>query len=304
MEYFSDREKGPRPRTEETISPLVWGGIGAVVKTLVSSGAFGFRFPETCPDGAGTAGTDENLLSLALKAEIPELDWPLKTDPMHPMPTWAGNRQEQESVVPGTLIVLDFIEFCYQSIGKPIQDSYHSFFRHYHLTFDEQEGQEEFRVNINRIFGRNGVAYQLSPSGQIERLAPLGLRELLSAPSFLSGDTSLDRMLEDARRKFLNPAVVVRQEALECLWDCWERLKTLDNQDKKVSIAKRLVSVAPEVAFRERLDKEGKELTDIGNKFHIRHKEVTQIPITIPAHLDYLFHRMFSFIQLLLHKPK
>ena len=31
MEYFSDKEKGPKPRATETISPSAWGGIVAIV---------------------------------------------------------------------------------------------------------------------------------------------------------------------------------------------------------------------------------------------------------------------------------
>lgn len=75
--YFSDREQGPRPRTEEVVSPVVWGGVVVLVQSLISTGAFGARFPELCPDGHGPIGTDENALSLAVQAEMPRLSWPL-----------------------------------------------------------------------------------------------------------------------------------------------------------------------------------------------------------------------------------
>ena len=42
------------------------------------------------------------------------------------------------------------------------------------------------------------------------------------------------------------------------------------------------------------------QLTDIGNNFMIRHTEVTKPPITESIHVDYLFHRLFSFIRMLL----
>jgi hypothetical protein len=33
------------------------------------------------------------------------------------------------------------------------------------------------------------------------------------------------------------------------------------------------------------------ELTEIGNRFMVRHTETDKIPITESAHVDYLFHR-------------
>lgn len=50
------------------------------------------------------------------------------------------------------------------------------------------------------------------------------------------------------------------------------------------------------------LEDEAQKLTDIGNSFHIRHAEVAQIRITDSLVLDYLFHRLFSMIQLLILK--
>jgi hypothetical protein len=45
-DYFSDRENGPRARTDQIISPVVWAGLVGTVQALVNSGAFGLRFPE------------------------------------------------------------------------------------------------------------------------------------------------------------------------------------------------------------------------------------------------------------------
>lgn len=297
MDYFSDRENGPRPRVDESISPFAWGGIVAIVQALISSGAFGIKYPEMCQDGAGPVGTDEKSLSLVLRAEIPDLDWPLKTT----AESQENLSFDQEPFAPATLVVLDFIEFCFRSIGKPIQHDFHKFSQHHHLSFDEQAGQEEFRTNVNRIFARNGIAYDLSATGRVERVAPPVLREELSNAVFSSGDGTLDRMLEEARQKFLSPDVPIRREALERLWDCWERLKSqADPNNKKIAVATLLDRAAHDVPFRTVLEKEARELTDIGNSFHIRHSEVSQTPLTSSAHIDYLFHRLFCLVLLLL----
>ena len=58
--------------------------------------------------------------------------------------------------------------------------------------------------------------------------------------------------------------------------------------------------VATEQEFREKLNLEAKALTDIGNDFQIRHSEVGKTPIESSAQIDYLFHRLFALIYLLI----
>ena len=45
---------------------------------------------------------------------------------------------------------------------------------------------------------------------------------------------------------------------------------------------------------------EAKQLTDIGNAFQIRHSETTQERLHAAAQVDYLFHRLFSLVYLIL----
>lgn len=145
--------------------------------------------------------------------------------------------------------------------------------------------------------------YELNQNGAIVRLAPPILQESIINTIFRTGDYTLDQMLEEARRKFLNPDVSLRREAIERLWDAWERIKTIERPDnKKLSICLLLNKAALEPVVRQLLEDEAKKLTEIGNSFQIRHSEVTQTRISDSDHLDYLFHRLFSMIQLLLRK--
>jgi len=282
--YFSDRELGPQPSAVGEISQKVWGGIVAAINSRIADGSFGYRFPAECPDGAGIYGCDDASFSDALAAEIPGISLPMMS-----------------SVVPSTLAILDLIEFCHRCVAKSIQGGYHDFFRHHHLTFDPEAGQERFRADIGRIFSRNGLAYKLKDNGQIVRLAPVVLGETLVPAVFRTGDTDLDSLLESARTKFLDPDPAVRRESLEKLWDAWERIKTIEpGADKKASIEAMLIRVAPEPDFREKLDEEARDLTSIGNNFRIRHSETRQTPLQLDEHVDYLFHRMFSLIRLIL----
>ena len=54
--------------------------------------------------------------------------------------------------------------------------------------------------------------------------------------------------------------------------------------------------------YEEYLGKEATTLTEIGNKFQIRHFEADKQPITDLAHVDYLFFRMFALIDLFVKK--
>ena len=134
------------------------------------------------------------------------------------------------------------------------------------------------------------------------RLASAVLDESLAKTLFRTGDATLDGLLETARQKFLNRVPDVRRDALEKLWDAWERLKTLEaGEDKKASTKLLLDKASPEPVFRDRFEQEAVQLTEIGNKFMIRHSETNKVPIVESVHVDYFFHRMFALIRLLLH---
>lgn len=297
--YFSDRENGPRPRIEQTIGPTVWAAIVGAVQGLVNGGALALRFPERCPDGQAICGCDEGALAASVGAEMPGLAWPLMVN----VEVVEGFDRRFEDFAPPTLLILDFLEYIHAAVAKPIPGKYHDYFRHHHLTFDQDEGRSEFRALINRLFARNGLAFEMLSSGRIVRVLPLVFGEELQRAAFNSGDRTLDTLLEESRAKFTDRNPLVRREALERLWDAWERLKSLaDPQDKKRSVQKILDAVTSEPNLRARLEAEARELNDIGNSHLIRHYEVQQVPVIDVDHVDYLFHRLFAMIQLLLRK--
>ena len=289
MTYFSDREAGGTPRTATEVTITAWRGFVALILSRIADGSFGASYPEACQDGAGPYGTHEVMFWAAMEAEIPTLI-------------------EHQFILtneepPPTLNVMDVIEFCWRKSGKPSQRGYHEHFQHYHLVFDIEAGRAEFRDAVNEILRRNGLAYELTGGGEIQRLAPLGLREALIQTVFATGDSDLDTMLESARQKFLDPDEAVRREALEKLWDAWERVKTVEpGQDKLAQVTALLDRAAGSDGskFRETLETEARELTTIGNSFQIRHSETTQEPLNSSDHVDYLFHRMFALIRLVL----
>lgn len=116
-----------------------------------------------------------------------------------------------------------------------------------------------------------------------------------------STDAHLDSLLDEACAAFLDPSPQAHRRAIDRLWDAWERAKTVQAQDKRVGAGLMLDGAAtPGSPFRALLEREAKELTDIGNQFHIRHHETTKTPLDEALHVDYLFHRMLAMLQLVL----
>ncbi len=143
--------------------------------------------------------------------------------------------------------------------------------------------------------------YHLTSDGCIERFVSPILLEALASAFFRTSDAELDRMLETARRKFLDPDEWTGREASESLWDAWERLKTGGvDSDKKTGVAAMLDATAgpSSVRFREVLENEAKALTGAGNTLQIRHSEISQEPIARSEQVDYMFDRLFAFIYL------
>lgn len=297
-EYFSDREVGPRARTESEITPNVWAGIVALVQSLMNNAAFGASYPERCPDSQAICGCDETSLGAAVRTRMPSINWPLETA----ICSDEGFFSVKQPYAPPSLLVLDLIEFVGQSIGKPVTVFHHSFFRHNHLSFDETEGRRAYQKEINTIFSRNGLAYEIRENGQIYRTLPLVVGDSLRRPLMPTGDQQLDILLEEARTKFSNVDPVIRREALERLCDSFERLKSLAGDKKNQSITKILDNAASEVNFREMLEVEANQLRYIANQYFLRHHEKSQIPVIDVQHIDYLFHRFFAMLQLLVRK--
>jgi len=285
--YFSERELGLPPRNKDKIDKFFWGGFIAFVQVKINDGSLAERFPLNCPDEPIIIGSDDASIKLAFQAEFPSIKWPLNL-----------------SNLPDTLSVLDMVEFFYRDISKPVKKEYHPFFKHNHLLlFDQKSGEQQYLRGVNRLFKRNRLAFELQGDGKVVRLEPVVLREALSSAFFQSKDQELNRLLELAREKFRDPDVSIRREAVEKLWGAWERLKTLEpGPNKKKQIETLLEKAIPQSEFRECVNQEAIKLTKIGNDFTIRHTETNKIVLSESEFLDYLFHRLFALIQMLLRR--
>ena len=292
MRYFSERESGEQIPMNDEIGEVAWDGIKAYVNARVTDGSFGSSYPVQCPDGNATIGTDSDGFWKALKSVVP------------------GIAEQPHNDIPHqTFDILDMIEFCWRKIAHPTIVKHHHYYRHNDLHFLEDTteiGRNKFREEINDIFRRNKIIYTLTEERKIERVIYTVLKEELASVHFSTEDPELNGMLEKARQKFLDRREDICREALQDLWDAWERLKTLETTDKKAGITSLIDDAAGSESpkFKDYIAREANVLTDIGNKLQIRHSETDREKVKQAAHIDYLFHRLFSLIQLILRARK
>ncbi len=200
--------------------------------------------------------------------------------------------------------ILDILEFCWEHISKPVGQWIHEepdVYPHRHLvSFDKAAGRAEFRERVTEILRRYHVAFELGEDGRIRRIESLPLRSIIPERP-RTGDKQLDRLIEQAIDSLRTPRDM--QRALERVWDAWERLKTIEDTDKKRGISALLDKAADprkSPKLRQILESEARELTRIGNDLMIRHTEANKETVDTAEQAEYLFHRCFAMIWLLL----
>lgn len=121
--------------------------------------------------------------------------------------------------------------------------------------------------------------------------------ELLFDKQVQTDDDELNKLIKEAKDRFFNPKD--KQIAIEKLWDAFERIKTYYEGNKKQS-SEKLVSIISENFNSDLLESEFQSLTKIGNEYRIRHHETDKKEIKEPKHMNYLFFRMLTLIDLCL----
>lgn len=281
---FSLRQHGPPAKTSELLTPAAWGGIVALVRSLLGANAFAAAYPVFCDDAphSQVIAADEATLALAV-ADHTDLAWPLEP------------RQ-----VPDLAFVMDLLEFLHGIAAQAGPGALHPFFDHHHLRFDPTVGRSQFIERTNALFSRHGLAFEQQSSGQIERIgSPLDHARTSELPA--SGDADLDQCLMRALLLYRSRDFNDRLTALRELWDCYERLKSLTRpRNKKASTQQLIRTLTGDAPLYEVVNADMSDLTAIGNQFGIRHAEVGQHAMTESAQLDYLFGRLFNVIWTLL----
>lgn len=253
-----------------------------------------WRFPAECSDGQGCYGLDLHQFSTHMKFDVPSL-----FRDKHGLIGKPGNSYYEDEEY-DQYALLDLIEFIGQNCRDIKIGSFHSYFGHHHLSLlDTNKAADTFRDEINAIFQRTGLLYTLTERMTVERvlehsaLTPEAETVIASVK-----EKGLKGLLEEAVTLFKQPDPAARNDAVEKLWDAFERLKTYYTAlDKKASATKIVEDMGQgQASFKQLFSDEFAALTKIGNDYRIRHHETSKIDIQDIRHYDYFFNRCLSLI--------
>lgn len=199
--------------------------------------------------------------------------------------------------------LLDFIEFFAQNIEDIDEQWNNERYQNYKTIncLNTSEVFEDFQEEINDIFIESGLLYKLTDEKIIERIvenSPLTIE--MENNIVAVHEVGTRELLKDAVALYKTPNPSARQDSVEKIWDAFERLKTYyTTLDKKHSSEKIVSDMAGgNDDFIDLFNDEFKKLTDIGNRYRIRHHETNKIDITDICYYDYLFNRCLSLIAL------
>lgn len=285
-DFFSERELGKKDLSSEEITLGMYNTIIAIFSKYKLG--LSKEFPDYCDDFDNIiCGVNESMMKSMIIGYIPELE-----DKLYKL--------EDEDDLPTKYSILDFVEFIYSKLVDYTEYEYHSYMKHNHLSFSEDnELKNTYLKEINRLFERNGITFYLDSDGMIKRHLPLELDTLLNNMIINTSDSRLNELINLAITKIKMPNQQDRIYALEKLWDGFERMKTFYSEKKKKSVEQLIQEVAGTTQdFNKVLDDEFRALTKLGNEYQIRHFEKDKLQIHSSKKIDYLFYRMISLVNL------
>lgn len=171
------------------------------------------------------------------------------------------------------------------------------------------EMQVDFRKRINCCLSEFLPEFYLYPQGNIGRTIPLVLfgpdeKQILKK----TPEEELYELLQRAITYHHQPDESSRKEAAKVLWDAFERLKSYIGGvggDKKESTNRLIRLIAgDDKNLNQEFNQEFEALTDIGNRYFIRHSEMNQAILKDIRLYDYLFNRCLSLILLAISNLK
>lgn len=202
-------------------------------------------------------------------------------------------------------ISLFYEPFCYNESGKYVKadtfDNFVSKSRPYCVfdaieIFSKKCTDKDYSERVNALLIQYKIPYALN-CGLLSDSQDIGIddEQIGSAP-----EIGVTELLQKAQSYFNQGS---KQEAVEKLWDAFERIKTIYTDCDKKHSAEIIIDTISKGAsyYKEIFNSESLKLTDIGNKFRIRHHETDKIEIDDERYYDYFFYRCNAFISLIIN---
>ena len=283
-QFFSETEQEEVALNSEEITSEVWYALVGVYKEFILNNAFSEAFPFN-DGGYGVTNCDERALEIGIKANIPNIQTPVNYD--------KNQRIDKYTI-------LDFLQYLYNNISDPYIHSEHPEFPLNIYKFNDTGNyKKKFRDKVNTILKRNKIVFYITIEGKIKRKIPKVFHSIIGQ-NFNTADEKLNKLLNIATSKFSETDFEERMIGLQNLWQAFERLKSLFDEDKRKSAEILVKKISDDCAKFEELIKDEfrNNLTKYGNNFQIRHFEKNKAEIKNSKHLDYFFYRMMAVINL------
>ena len=163
--------------------------------------------------------------------------------------------------------------------------------------FSQNCSNDTFQNQINSILMANDISYELKDGQIVNRLS----NKIMMKTDILSPEAGLKELLQESIN-FMNNGNY--QLAIEKIWDAFERLKSYfcsDSIDKKKSIDLILERLSSDNAiYKNFFDSEFQAITAIGNKYRIRHHEMTKTEIPDDRYRKYFYMKCYVLITTIL----
>lgn len=277
--YFSDDKLEKRERIKTNIDRSVYNEVLNIIKKY--NMYLKFEFPKYSYDSnVKVIDIDIPKFNNFIYSHIDYYSGPLKYIDHKSKNEWEEyfEKDIEDLIEKRNYAILDMIELIYEKINI-------------------SEGIKKFKEDINRLFSRNHLIYNLNKKGKIELIMSEEEKSIINSIPYVEDE--VEKLLNQSRDKILKPKLKDRQIAIEKLWDAFERLKTVVNPNKTKFIYDLFKDNPKE--FIKLMDNEGKQLSGIGNGYRIRHHEENKIELNSEM-LNYFYYRMASFISIVSKK--
>jgi hypothetical protein len=282
--YYSQRQRRLRDAPESHIGRDFLAAFTAYLNRISDDGYLCKHFGEYWCQ-YGICGRDDQKMANRLTEDIGPATWPPSAD--------ASFQTDQ---------VLDILEFLYRYVAKPTGGSVcNSCGRLHPERYDVRQGRYEYTIEINRMLARFHHPYELR-KGRAVRKGSDVLDAMVGAVEFRTEDHHLLKLLDSARTSFHDRSGKRKLEGLRSIVDAFERVKTLHGGDKKTSVKAVVGQLSPVEEVQACFDEHLRKLTDLANRYTIRHHERGKTELDDEALIEYLFYSYYNLVRFILEK--
>ncbi len=282
--YYTQRQKKNRQPHDPFVGLDFWVAFRTYIDRLSDGNYFCKEFANACSDGY-PLGRYDKAVANRLKEELGQIEWPIST-----------------AISPGSATILNLVEFFYTYVAKPTKEWFHNYCGSNHPEeYDVSQGRYEYTIQVNAMLKRFNHPYKLQ-KGRILRIGSEIMDTRIGSVEFKTSDTHLLRLVDSAVENFYDRTGKKKLDGLRSIVDAFERLKTLEGVDKKKSIAKVISKLSPVEEVRSHFDAHLRKLTELANRYTIRHHERDKVVLEDESLIEYLFYSYYNLIRLILEK--